>query len=502
MTRAARMHEVGSAEDLEPVLHAVRDSTGLTLPARTAPLATVSREMQRAGARDASEYLRLLADRGEAFDALVTALTVGETYFLRERGQLEFIGASVIPELLLASGGARLKAWSAGCARGEEAYSLAITAHEADAPIRVLGTDISVPRLEQARSASYGEWSFRGVAPDLRARYFRRTHDRFEVIPAIRSRVEFRELNLAAADWSGADALGPFDLILCRNTLIYLDPQTVARVARRLLASLTPAGWLFLGASDPLLSGTVPCEVVLTGFGLAYRRPDVALQSRALHRPLHRAPDPPPLTRAPRHLLRERRRAPGPVSVGSPRAASTEAVGASDADRAQRAYSSRDYAGAAEAARRQVAREPGNVSSWVVLVRALANLGQLEDAGSACAAAHDLHRNSAELTYLHGLLLRESGRIEDAAAALRSAIYLDRALAIAHLTLGDVLASQGDTVPARRAFRNAHDILARTRADDVVPATDGLRAATLMQVTRSRLDYWQEREPGAEVANA
>ena len=497
MSGASARH-ARAEEELEQVLVIVREHAGLTLPVRTTPLGAVRREMRRLGHSDAVEYVRTLRRDKSVLDALVTALTVGETYFFREREQLDFIGDTVLPELARESAGRVITAWSAGCAYGEEAYSLAAVSQKAGCAMRVLGTDISEPRLERARRGEYGEWSFRGVPDDVRAQYFRPTQRGFEVLPAIRSRVEFAVLNLAGADWSAAEAAGPFDLILCRNTLIYLDGPTVARVARRLMGSLTPSGWLFLGASDPLLSGTIPCEVVLTGAGVAYRRRDATARPHApqyAREPVKPAP-------LPRHLLRDRRRAAGPVGVRPAPPAPAAPLQERDAERAHGAYARRDYAGAAEAARREVDGDPGDVSAWVVLVRALANLGRLEEAGSACAAAHDLHRNSAELAYLHGMLLRESGRVEDAAGALRSAIYLDRALAIAHLTLGDVLAAQGDTVSARRAFRNAHDILARTRADDVVPATDGLRAGTLMQVTRGRLDYWQEREPAPVVADA
>ena len=498
MIRASRHDLGGGSDELEPVLDLVREATGLMLPARTVPLGTVRREMLKAGRSNAEDYARLLARRGASFDALVSALTVGEKFFLREREQLDFIAREVLPELARTARGRTPTAWSAGCAQGEEAYSLAIVAESADCPLQVVGTDISRHRLEGARAAAYGEWSFRGVSADVRARYFRRSGGGFEPLPEIKSRVEFRVLNLAADDWSVTAEFQPFDLVLCRNTLIYLDSPTVTRVARRLLDTLSPSGWLFLGASDPLLSGLVPCEVVLTGAGVAYRRPQ-----RARGLPIRQAvaePAPPKPAAVP--FIAERRRNSAPVPEHRAAARVTPPVmGASEPDGLQSAYAAGDYQAVADRARRRVELEPGDAEGWVLLVRALANLGRMDEAGRACASAHDLHRNNAELAYLHGLLLREGGRIDEAVAALRAAIYLDRQLVIAHLTLGDVLAALGDTTTAMRAFRNADRLLSRVRADDVVAATDGLRADTLAQLTSGRLQYWEVR-PQSPVANA
>lgn len=498
MTGAARMHRPATGEDLEPVLEVMRRRTGLTLPARTVPVGAVRREMRHAGMPSPAEYARLLALGGESFDALVTALTVGETYFLREREQLDFISRRVLPELARAARGRMVTAWSAGCARGEEAYSLAIIAAAANCPIRVLGTDISSERIELARAGTYGEWSFRGVSAEIRDRYFQRSQDGLEPIPAIRSKAEFRRLNLAGDDWRAAAEFEPLDLILCRNTLIYLDSPTVTRVARRLLAALAPSGWLFLGASDPLLSALVPCEVVLTGAGVAYRRPRPARTDQPGRRVIDLAPPAP--ARDP-HLSERRRHTAGAPPPGRPAARVVPPAPPVHAEGSARdAYEKGDYVATVDRARRQVGLRPGDASGWIFLVRALANLGRLDEAGSACASAHDLHRGSAELAYLHGLLLREGGRVEEAVSALRAAIYLDRQLVIAHLTLGDLLAAQGDMTAAIRAFRNADRLLASVRGDDVVAATDGLQAKTLAQLTSGRIEYWLDRAESTRAA--
>jgi chemotaxis protein methyltransferase CheR len=121
-------------------------------------------------------------------------------------------------------------------------------------------------------------------------------------------------------------------------------------------------------------------------------------------------------------------------------------------------------------------------------VRALANQGNLLEAGRACAAAMDLHRGSAELAYLHAVLLLESGLAQEAAHAARMALYLDRSLAVGHLLLGGALARMGEPAAARRAVRNGLTLLQGMNPDDVVPASDGETAARLREMARVQLD--------------
>lgn len=159
---------------------------------------------------------------------------------------------------------------------------------------------------------------------------------------------------------------------------------------------------------------------------------------------------------------------------------------------AARAYAERDYERAAELAGRFAQRDGSDPLLWIVLVRALANRGDLDGAGRACAAALDRHRTSAELTYLHTVLLAEAGQYADAATAARRALYLDRGLVVAHLALGGALARLGDTDGARRAFRNAERLLAAMPPGALVPASDGEPAGRLVEMARVQLRLLSE----------
>jgi len=480
------------------LLDFVRRNTGLALTETGRPEAAIRRAMARAAVRDPDTYRELVESDAALFDALLAELTVGESYFLREGGQLDFIRQEVVPEIQQRRGaGHVIQAWSAGCAGGEEVYSLAILADQTGAPnaIRVLGTDIARERLDFARQGVYGKWSLRGVPADVIARYFRPRGRNIEVAPHIRSAVEFRHLNLVDENWRSAGVEpGCMDLVLCRNVLIYFDPAAIARVARRLVDSLSDDGWLFLGASDPILTDIVPCDVVVTGAGVAYRRKP---REHARSHPLQQKGDDVRWGDSARSITStapEAAREPAAATIKEripPLAAESQA----GSDRRleehfaemRAAYDGAEYVRVAVRATQYVRENPADVAGWVLLVRSLANLGRLEEAGIACAAGLDRHRTSAELTYLHALLLREAGHTADAVAALRRALYLDHRFVTAHLGLGDLLAARGDFDAASRSFRNAERLLQRSADGQLLVGADSLDAARLLQMTRMRL---------------
>ena len=252
--------------------------TGLTLT--TDRCASVELVIRRAMARtglddDVLGYRRLLETDDGALDDLLAELTVGETYFFREPSQFQFIRHTVLPEIRQRRGRDHvLRAWSAGCASGEEAYSLAILLLEEGlaGQCRLLATDLSRATLVKARRGIYGAWSLRGEGA-LAARPYLHGHGNHYVVDeVVRRLVTFDQLNMAL-DFDPACATGVrgMDLILCRNVLIYFDHKTVRTVARRLYESLAEGGWLITASTDPPLAGEAPFEIVATDHGVFYR---------------------------------------------------------------------------------------------------------------------------------------------------------------------------------------------------------------------------------------
>ena len=246
----------GLLSDVLRARYAEQIRVALGLAFRGSRATVVDAAVERAGAAlgvtDPWALLHRLVRRdAEALDAMAVALTVGETYFFRDPEHFQFFRERALPELRARRGVLPVRVWSAGCATGEEAYSLAIAAANAAGPgapsVDILGTDVNPDAIAAARQGRYREWSFRRVDASVRERWFVAEGGAFRPVAALGERVRFEVLNLAdAAAWPGE-----VDVIFCRNVLIYFDRETVAAVFARFARSLAPGGVLVLGPSIP-----------------------------------------------------------------------------------------------------------------------------------------------------------------------------------------------------------------------------------------------------------
>ena len=194
------------------------------------------------------------ADDSPLHDQVVDALTTNETTFFRDHNPFDSLRTHVLPDLIERRRGSRtLAIWSAGCSTGQEPYSIAMAIRE-DYPelltwqLTILGTDISPSVLDRARLGRYGQLEVnRGLPAHLLVRHFTRAGMEWEIEEPIRRMVRFERHNLAQA-WP--PAFPPFDLVLMRNVMIYLDPDVKRDVLARMHRQLAPHGYLLLGASE------------------------------------------------------------------------------------------------------------------------------------------------------------------------------------------------------------------------------------------------------------
>lgn len=472
---------------------AVRRLTGLAFSSgrRQTLVDGFDRAMARSGARDPRAFLAAVEHDDRLLDDLIGEITVGETYFLRDPGQFQVVRDTVLPDLLGHPRAHGLRVWSAGCATGEEVYSLAIVLHEAGLGPRatILGTDISRVALERARAGRYGPWSLRGDGAAVVDTYMRPSGNEVEIIPELRRGVEFRYLNLAQDSYpSFASGAWAMDLIMCRNVLIYFDRDTVAHVAQQLMASLSDRGWLLLGASDPMISEFVPCDVVVTGTGLAYRRRDPG-QTVAAGWTSVSTVETDPVMAPPTHTTPPRGLAPASSTQKRP---PPEVANVEDPETARAAFDAGAYHAAAEAVERALQSEPDDVALMALRVRALANAGDLSEADRALTQALGAYPTSAPLMYLHAILLTERGHAEAALGAARRAIYLDRTLVVAHLALATAHQRAGNCRGAELALRNAARLLAELPRDALVPESDGEPAGRLADIIAVQISLLAE----------
>jgi chemotaxis protein methyltransferase CheR len=191
--------------------------------------------------------------------AVVEAMTTNESFFFRDKIPFDHFREDIIPALLAARAGQRrLRIWCAAASTGQEPYSLAICLKEmghqlAGWRIEILGTDISVGVLEKARAGVYSQFEVqRGLPIQMLVKYFTQNGDMWQIAPDIRAMVQFRPLNLLT-DFSH---LGKFDVVFCRNVLIYFDQETKIDVLERIARVSEPDGYLVLGAAETVVGLT------------------------------------------------------------------------------------------------------------------------------------------------------------------------------------------------------------------------------------------------------
>jgi chemotaxis protein methyltransferase WspC len=381
---------------LTPVIRLLRERAGLNPDAvsrATIPTAVAAR-MRALGLSDPAAYAARLADDAEEFPSLVDEVVIPETWFFRGGPLFAYLADHVKAAL----GSRPFRALSVPCSTGEEPYSLAVALREAGVPLAgttILGVDLSRRCLDRARAGCYGDFSFRQTDPGLRRRHFRPAGDRWQIDPAVRDAVAFREGNLLDPLFLAGEA--PFDLVLCRNLFIYLLPAARRQALETLERLLAPDGLLCVGPAEPLdllapqfrRVGPEECFVYRRGPGPASGSPVVGRVSNPSSKMdgLETRPTP--------------RRAPAPAPVSRPPV------------------------------------PPPPAEEPLAEARRRADRGELAEALAACRAHLERAGPSAALYGLLGVIHQARREPDEAVRCFQSALYLDpdHAEALAHLML-------------------------------------------------------------------
>jgi chemotaxis protein methyltransferase CheR len=240
----------------------LRDHSGLDLSAdkqyliesRLLPLA------RKAGLAGISELVqKMKAGPTALIGQVVEAMTTNETFFFRDKVPFDHFRDSIMPEILQARAGRKsIRIWCAAGSTGQEPYSLAMCLKEMSAAlngwrIEILATDLSQEVIEKSKAGIYSQFEVqRGLPIQLLVKYFKQTGEVWQINPEIRAMVQHRQLNLLH-DFS---QLGVFDVIFCRNVLIYFDQETKINIFNRLAKATEPDGFLVLGAAETVVGLT------------------------------------------------------------------------------------------------------------------------------------------------------------------------------------------------------------------------------------------------------
>ncbi len=427
--------------------------------------------------------------------ALAQEVTVAETYFFRNIEQFNAFAGVALPDRLRAQAHRRrLRILSAGCASGEEAYSIAMLVPDAVAhgswDVSILGVDINPAGLQKAACARYSTWALRETPPEAQRRWFRRDGREVVLEAGARASVTFEERNLAEDD---ADLWRPgaYDVVFCRNLIMYFTPESAHALIARIGGSLAPGGYLFLGHAETLRGLSQDFHLRHTHGTFYYQRKETAECPAAAT---------PAGALAVAHLVEaadswvdairgaaERIRALTPPAA-PPASATAPSLPVWDLSSALDLVREERFAEALEVIRAfppDAARDPD-----VLLLRAvlLVHGGQLAKAEAACRQLLGIDELNAGAHYVLALCREGAGDRQGAAEHDRVAVYLDATFAMPRLHLGLLARHAGDREGARRALREALVLLQREDASRLLLFGGGFTRDALMALCRAGLE--------------
>lgn len=395
-------------------------------------------------------------------EVLASHLTIGETYFFRDSDAFAALSTRILPELIATrrrAGDLRLRIWSAACCTGEETYSVAIVLNQllpdiADWQVTLLGTDVNPRFLRKASEGVYGQWSFRTVPEDVRERYFRKqTGGRYALQPAIRRMATFAAMNLVDESTQAHVRNGVFDLILCRNVLMYFTPAQATKVVATLHHALHEDGWL----------AVAPCEASQSLFS----RFQPAYHNGAI-------------------FYRKGRPQARPRVGGNSRAAPVQAVAKVPVPKPSPILPLRQPLVPTASATKSPDAAP-SAPALAARARELADQRRMSEALTWCDRWIDAEKLDPNAHYLRGMILAETGDVPAACAAFERSLFIAPDGVMASLALAGLERTRGREGKAVRLYRNILVMLDPMPPDAGIEHAEGVTARQLVALVRDLL---------------
>lgn len=451
-------------------------------------LRCVAAAAKSAGYENINEYYRILQESGtesKMWDNLVSAITVGETYFFRNPNHFTALRQSIFPELIAQRQDVRrLRIWSAGCATGEETYSLAILLRELIPDmdrwnIFILGTDIDKKALKKARKGIYGEWSFRETDHATRARYFVGEGNRSQLDPRVLKMVTYGYLNLADDVYPSLPTnTNAMDLILCRNVTIYLPEAVIREMAERFYRCLVPEGWLIMGAAETDADIYTRFEVKSLSGAFVYQKPS----GFALAVETQRKPDTGTRPDIPSVPLSPRPRGTTPPSPEPPPPEPLDPY-----EEGQVLTKEGRFDEAIACFKKHLEYNPDSGPTYIQIARLHADTGHLEEARRYGEEAIKRDPLLPEAYYTLALIHQESDEPDEAIIQLKKALYLDSNFIVGHFSLANLYRQMGREDDAARNRIQAMRLAAKMPSDQELAGAGGLTAGRLLTMVKATL---------------
>ena len=413
-------------------------------------------------------------------DVLTSYLTVGETYFFREKSGLDIFQKQIIPGIINSRQGKDqyIRIWCAGCCTGEEPYTLAILLRGMIPDIQnwkitILATDINRHFLKKAQAGSYTQWSFRETSHIIKNQYFSHTGKNWEINPEIKKMVTFAYLNLA-------DDLYPstltnthnMDVVFCRNVLMYFTSQQIKQTARRFYKSIVDKGWLITSAVELNDDHFSDFASIRYEQGIFYQK--VPKKSQPVILPVSKRAT--SIVSKPRKpVLQQSKHLTAEIAIRKEEVSSSR-------HEIQILFDKGRYQHCIEMCLVLLVENPRETKALTILVKSYANMGNLTEARKWGEKLLHQDGTEADSYYLVATIQMEENDPELAESTLKRALYLDPHHLLSHFLLGSIMSRQGKKRTAVKHFQNVNELLEKYQENEVVPGSDGLTAGRIREI--------------------
>lgn len=433
---------------------------------------------------------------------LASSLTIGETYFFREHKALDYIKQVHLPDLIRQRRGKnrKLKIWSAGCSTGEEPYSVAILLQQTIPDIKnwditILATDINPTFLSKAIKGVYSEWSFRKTNESLKTGYFKKLKsNQYQINDSIKRMVTFSHLNLVSESYPSPQTnTNNFDIILCRNVLIYFSEEGTTAVAKKFYKALNINGMLAVSPveTSSLLSSSFS-KVSFQGNTIFKKDPLKKLNSNNADKKKYSinildSKFDFPVVAKKETLLKLPK-----IDSQFPKEQVKIEKSKVLKNTSESYNSALDYfnLGKLDEAEKLLnllvtkeAVEQQNV--LLLLAKVYAGKNQLDKSEEWCKKAINVDKINIEAYYLLSTIYSEQNKIKEAVQALNNILFLNPDFTIAHFLLGNICKKQGNIQSSVKHFENAKKCLEKVDENEIVHGSDGMSAGQLSSIIDS-----------------
>jgi len=429
------------------------------------------------------DKLRDCQDHSPLLEHLISGVTVGETYFFRDKHQINLLKDKILIDIIQRKreeNNLSLRIWSAGSATGEEIYTITMLLHELIPDIdkwrlSLLATDINMESLKKGVAGLYGEWSMRSIQDYFKRRYFTQFNKEYSFSQQLKELVHFDYLNLNEDTYPDIfNATNAQDLILCRNVFIYFDADKITHIMKKLNACLMPGGYLLLGASDPVnITGT---DFIFHHHdGLVFTRPQTNDQPIKIIKTIateKMEPVPPVCEKIDKKVIAK----PEPISNHL------------DQDKITEMLQSTNWQEIINMIDQTILNDSNASFLLSIKATALANLGKLSEAERICQSSLALHSTNKDMYFTYALILIELNQLTEAEKLLRKTLFLDHQFVPAHFQLGLLLLRNKQHEVGLKSLRNALVIAKSKDTQEEVAGSHGLRYGQLVIMLKHEIE--------------